>query len=79
MPANIEAYNARLPAVVADYTARGFDLSLHDVNEEASFVEADYWIWGIHFNSSGFEKMATSWYHALMRAAPMRAAMGLLT
>ena len=78
MQTNIDAYNQQhLPAVVADYRARGFDISLHDVNAEAGFVEADYWIWGIHFNATGFEKMASSWHKALVKAAPMRAAMGL--
>ena len=32
MPAMIDAFNAMLPAIVADYLSRGFDISLHDVN-----------------------------------------------
>jgi lysophospholipase L1-like esterase len=75
MPANIAAYNKLLPAVVAEYRAQGFDIKLHDVNADAAWTEGDRWIWGIHFNATGFEKMASSWHKALMGAAPMQRAM----
>eukprot|EP00937_MAST-01D_sp_MAST-1D-sp2_P000093 g93.t1 len=74
MPANIATYNALLPALVAEYRARGSDLTLHDVNAEAQWVEQDFWIWGIHFNYTGFEKMATSWTRAVTGSAPWRGA-----
>ena len=51
--------------IVSQYKAKGFDIAVHDVNEEAKFVDADYWMWGIHFNSTGFEKMASSWENAI--------------
>jgi hypothetical protein len=44
---------------------RGRDIALHDVNEEAKWVAEDYWIWGIHFNATGFQKMADSWANAI--------------
>ena len=31
---------------------------------QPTFDEADFWIWGIHFNTSGFEKMAWAWHSA---------------
>jgi lysophospholipase L1-like esterase len=75
MPANIDAYNHLLPGIAAEYKAQGFAISLHDVNAEAGWVASDRWIWGIHFNASGFEKMARSWHKALMDTTPMRRAM----
>lgn len=65
MGANIDAFNGALPAVVADFAVRGLDLRLHDVNAAAAWVTEDYWIWGIHFNATGFHKMASAWYTAL--------------
>merc|ERR1712232_496493 len=65
MSANIDAFNAALPALVAEYTNKGHDVRLHDVNAMAAWQEHDYWIWGIHFNASGFEKMAEAWNEAL--------------
>ena len=75
MPANIEAYNALLPGVTAEYRAKGFDIALHDVNAEARWGDADYWIWGIHFNVTGFDKMAASWASAIGKSAPWRRAL----
>ena len=46
--------------IVAEYKSRGHDIALHDVNADAQWTEGDRWIWGIHFNSTGFEKMAAS-------------------
>ena len=70
MQQNIIAYNKLLPAVVAEYVEHGFDIKLHDVNAEAQFTDADSWIWGIHFNDTGFEKMAASWHKAIAGSAP---------
>ena len=39
---------------------------LHDVNEEAKWVEADYWTWGIHRSESGYAKMANSFLNAIL-------------
>ncbi len=77
MQSNIAAYNKLLPGIIAEYRARGHDIALHDVNTDAHWTEADRWIWGIHFNSSGFQKMAASWHKALMASVPMRRSMGL--
>lgn len=77
MPTNIAAYNKLLPGIVAEYKGRGHDIALHEVNSAAQWTKADRWIWGIHFNQSGFEKMAAAWHTALMGAAPMRRSMGL--
>ena len=65
MPAMIDAFNAMLPAIVAEYASRGFDIALHDVNAAAQWTPEDRWIWGIHFNATGFEKMAAAWDAAL--------------
>ena len=46
MPANIDAFNAALPAVVSEYAGKGHDVRLHDVNAAAQWVADDYWIWG---------------------------------
>ena len=69
MQANIIAYNKLLPTVVAEYKAKGHDIALHDVNEEAQWVAEDRWIWGIHFNATGFQKMADSWANAIKGSA----------
>ena len=45
MQANIVSYNKLLPSVAAEYRAKGHDISVHDVNEEAQWVAEDYWIW----------------------------------
>eukprot|EP00966_Prymnesium_polylepis_P287923 6650037-Prymnesium_polylepis.1 len=65
MPAAISSFNAQLPGVVAEHAARGRNVRLHDVNAAARWVASDYWIWGIHFNASGFEKMAAAWRRAI--------------
>jgi len=69
MQSNIIAFNKLLPAIAAEYAAKGFDIAVHDVNVEAQFVDADYWIWGIHFNATGFQKMANVWGHAITSSA----------
>lgn len=65
MQANVRAYNARLPGIVEEYRGRGSDVQLV---RQPTFDEADFWIWGIHFNTSGFEKMARAWHGALLRS-----------
>ena len=77
MPSNILEYNKMLPGVVEEYRQAGHDIHLHDVGAEAGFTAEDYFIWGIHFNATGFEKMAARWHKALMATAPMRESMGL--
>ena len=69
MQANIIAYNKLLPAIAAEYVAKGFAMALHDVNAQAQFVDADYWVWGIHFNATGFQKMANVWANAIYSSA----------
>jgi lysophospholipase L1-like esterase len=74
MQANIADYNARLPSIAAEYQARGHDVA---IVHHPKFEEADFWIWGIHFNTTGFQKIAGAWHSALMQSAPMRRAMRL--
>lgn len=71
MQANIAAFNALIPSVAAEYRQRGLDVAVHDVGREAQFSREDYWIWGIHFNTSGFFKMARSWHKAIRASAPV--------
>ena len=78
MQRNILAYNARLPAVVAEYKAAGRDIVLHDVNAAAGWAPSDRWIWGIHFNSTGFDKMAAAWHGSITSSRPWAARAGLL-
>merc|ERR1712216_188489 len=66
MQSNIETYNKMLPEIVSQYRGLGYDISMHDVNAWSNFTLDDYWIWGIHFNNTGFKKMAQSWHKALM-------------
>ena len=71
MQANIRSYNTiHLPAVVAEYRARGHDIDL--VVQPTNFEGQDYWIWGIHFNTTGFEKIAAAWYKGLLRSTPVQ-------
>jgi lysophospholipase L1-like esterase len=67
----IRSFNVELPGLVTEYTARGLNLQLHDVNAAAQWTDGDYWIWGIHFNSTGFEKMASAWREAIRSAIQM--------
>ena len=71
MDGAIRSFNARLPSLAAEYAARGLDVQLHDVNA-VGWEDGDYWIWGIHFNTSGFEKMAAAWHSAILRSASAR-------
>ena len=64
MPAAIADFNAQLPSLVREYSSRGHRIFLHDV-DQAGFEWQDWWIWGIHFNATGFEKMAESWRRAI--------------
>lgn len=64
MNPNIIAYNKELPGIVASYKAKGHSIFLHDINE-AQFQASDYWIWGIHFNITGFDKLADGWLTAI--------------
>lgn len=65
MPGAIDAYNAALPSFVSAHRNRERRIRLHDVNAAAMWEPSDYWIWGIHFNASGFKKMAAAWFEAL--------------
>ena len=65
MQQNIVEYNAMLPAIVDEYLAQGRDISL--VRQPDDFMPEDYWIWGIHFNVSGFQRIAERWHGSLMR------------
>ena len=69
MQQNIAAYNTRLPAIADEYRALGNDLHLV---QQPAYNESDYWVWGIHFNVSGFEKMAAAWHGGIMRVAQAR-------
>ena len=75
MQENIRKYNAMLPSIASEYRSRGHEVNV--VVQPTDFVASDYWIWGIHFNETGFEKIAGAWHSAIMRATPMRRAMGL--
>ena len=75
MQENIRKYNAMLPSIASEYRSRGHEVNV--VVQPTDFVARDYWIWGIHFNETGFEKIAGAWHSAIMRARPMRRAMGL--
>ena len=72
---NIAAYNKLLPAVAAEYRSKGHDVQL--AVQPTSFAAEEYWLWGIHFNVSGFERIAKTWHDALVRTAPLRRAMGI--
>ena len=74
MQANIVAYNLLLPDLVKEYQQHGHSIALHDVNAEAEWEAADYFIWGIHFNATGFEKMAKSWAKAITASPPWKSA-----
>lgn len=62
MDAWIVQLNAALPALTSSYVTQGFNVSFHDPNPDCNFTAADYWTWGIHFQQSGFQKIAASWY-----------------
>ena len=65
MQPNIQALNAALPALAAQWTAKGYNVQFHDPNPECNFVAADYYTWGIHFSESGYQKIAASWWKHL--------------
>lgn len=66
MPANIDGYNALLPAIVQEYQQEHHrDIRMHDINRVADFVASDMWIWGIHFNNTGFQKLSNAWLAAM--------------
>jgi len=71
---NIDAYNRLLPDLVAEQKTAGRDVRL--VQLPTSFALEDQWIWGIHFNSSGFEKIAEAWHAAILQTPVMQQAMG---
>jgi hypothetical protein len=50
-------------------------VTLPTLQAEAKFVAEDMFIWGIHFNATGFAKMATSWHTAIQGSRPMQQAM----
>ena len=70
MQANIEKYNQLLPGVIAARQQQGRDITLVAQPNLGEFDPADFWIWGIHFNSSGFEKMAARWHASIVSSAP---------
>lgn len=73
MQANIEAYNSQhLPTVVAEQRALGRNVQL--VHMPTDFTAEDYWLWGIHFNVSGFEKMARTWQAAIVASEAWKGA-----
>lgn len=74
MNGNIHAYNRLLPDLVAEQKTAGRDVRL--VQLPTSFALEDQWIWGIHFNSSGFEKIAEAWHAAILQTPVMQRAMG---
>ena len=65
MNANIRALNSKLPALLA-----GYNRTVLVNMSTAGFVEEDYWIGGVHFNTSGWNKMANVWYNALQPLLP---------
>jgi lysophospholipase L1-like esterase len=75
MQANIDRYNAKLPALLAEHNHSG-RLSLAAM-DEAKFVQpdqqpphGDYWSEGVHFNASGWRRMANVWFGAISRVLP---------
>ena len=70
MQSNIVAYNKMLPSIAQEHRARGNDVQLV---RRPAFDDSDFWIWGIHFNTSGFKKIASAWHGAIVRAAKRHA------
>ena len=75
MQSNIAAYNKLLPGIVDEERQNGHDVRL--VQMPTDFTAADYWLWGIHFNTTGFEKMAKVWHSAIVQTSVYREAMGI--
>jgi len=61
MEPNIEAFNLQLPNLIQQYVTAGHDIYFVNMPAEAGFVPSDYWTWGIHFNVTGYAKMANVW------------------
>ncbi|MDB5446834.1 MAG: hypothetical protein JWQ97_2151 [Phenylobacterium sp.] len=63
----IAAYNAMIPDVVAEKHAAGVDITFVDMSDltsaDMSAPPADS---GVHPNASGYQKIATDWYNALL-------------
>ena len=57
---NIRQLNSKLPALLAEHK-----MAVLVNMSNAGFVEDDYWIGGVHFNTSGWDKMANAWYSVL--------------
>jgi lysophospholipase L1-like esterase len=58
----IEELNGILPNLVTKWGkgdgGRGYNISFADPAAHINFVAEDYWIWGIHFNETGYQKIA---------------------
>jgi lysophospholipase L1-like esterase len=65
MQQNIEDFNAAMPALAAEFTAKGSSIKVHDPNPGCDWTAADYYTWGIHFSVAGYKKMAGAWFSAL--------------
>jgi lysophospholipase L1-like esterase len=70
MEENIEGYNKQLPGIVNTFKGRGYNIYFVDIPAEAGLVPDDYWTWGIHFNVTGYAKIAQVWYKHLAPLLP---------
>ena len=59
--AQIPLFDAKLPSLAATRTAAGQRVSFVDIDGEANFEPEDHWTCGVHFNTSGWFKMAEVW------------------
>ena len=66
----IPVFDAALPALAARRTAAGQSVSFVDINGEANFGPEDHWVCGVHFNNTGWWKMAKVWYDHLTPLLP---------
>jgi len=57
----IKAFNLQAPQIVEAYAAHGHSIEFFEMNDEAGFVDVDYYCYGIHFVSTGWQKMANAW------------------
>jgi lysophospholipase L1-like esterase len=65
MNENIASLNSLLPNLVAEFPV-SYSISFHDPNvDTGGFQNDDFWIYGIHFTESGFQKIATAWWKHL--------------
>jgi lysophospholipase L1-like esterase len=64
----VDAFNARLPAIIAKHKALGENVFLADLHSDLS--ESDFSD-GIHPNSRGYTKMAHVWFTAIQQVEPI--------